>query len=135
MSVVDTTVIVAASASWHESHESAREALLRAPRLIAHCAIETFSVLTRLPAGRHLSGTDVRDFLAEHFEGDPLVLSSHAHGTFVARLVETGIAGGAAYDALIAATASEAGEELISLDRRALPVYARMGADARLLAA
>jgi hypothetical protein len=47
---VDTSVVVAAFASWHEGHLAALECLRRDPRLPAHVAIETFSVITRLPA-------------------------------------------------------------------------------------
>lgn len=49
MKAVDSSVVIAAFASWHESHESARRALAARPRAIAHAAVETYSVLTRLP--------------------------------------------------------------------------------------
>jgi predicted nucleic acid-binding protein len=45
----------------------------------------------------------------------------------------TGIAGGAIYDALIAATALHAGEVLATLDRRAIRRYEAFGARVRLL--
>jgi hypothetical protein len=41
MIAVDTSVAVAAFASWHERHEQARQALDDDVRLVAHCAIET----------------------------------------------------------------------------------------------
>lgn len=49
MIVINTRVVVAAFASWHEGHASAVSALARRPRLSAHVAVEAFSVLTRLP--------------------------------------------------------------------------------------
>lgn len=50
MTAVDTSLVVAAFASWHERHEAARRAMDGGVRLIEHCALETYSVLTRLPA-------------------------------------------------------------------------------------
>lgn len=50
MIALDTSVAIAVFASWHEAHSVAVEAIGPSPRLPAHAAIETFSVLTRLPA-------------------------------------------------------------------------------------
>jgi predicted nucleic acid-binding protein len=44
------------------------------------------------------------------------------------------LTGGAAYDALIAATALRAGASLVSLDRRALATYQTVGVGFELLA-
>lgn len=50
MIAADTSVVVAAFATWHEGHASALAAMKRQPpRLPAHVGLETFSVLTRLP--------------------------------------------------------------------------------------
>ena len=49
MIVADSSLVIATFASWHEQHEEADRALTPDVRLIAHSAIETFSVLTRLP--------------------------------------------------------------------------------------
>lgn len=49
MIAVDTSIVVAAFASWHEAHEAARGALSEEPRLPAQVAVESYSVLTRLP--------------------------------------------------------------------------------------
>jgi predicted nucleic acid-binding protein len=43
------------------------------------------------------------------------------------------VAGGAAYDALVAATAAGHRAELLTCDRRALPVYERYGIRIRML--
>ena len=45
----------------------------------------------------------------------------------MSRAADTGLAGGAIYDALIAATARHAGATLLTRDRRARPVYERVG--------
>lgn len=134
MTVVDTSVVVAAFASWHELHESADRALAAGPRLVAHCAIETYSVLTRLPAPHRAPGPVVREFLAQRFLEPYVALSAAGHSSLVGRLVELGVSGGAAYDALVAATAVAADATLISCDRRAALTYERVGVDYRLLA-
>jgi len=63
----DTSASVAAFASWHENHAAARDALDGGLRLIEHCALETYSVLTRLPPPHRSPGPLVRDFLAVRF--------------------------------------------------------------------
>lgn len=47
--------------------------------------------------------------------------------------VTQGLAGGAIYDALIAATCTHAGVKLLTLDNRARQTYAVLGADHELL--
>lgn len=133
MKAADTSLVIAAFASWHQSHAAARRALDGGLRLIEHCALETYSVLTRLPPPHRTSGEVVRDFLMVRFAQPFLRLSEKAHKDFILGLPERGVTGGAAYDALVAATAAGCGVELITCDRRALPVYERYGVRARLL--
>ena len=134
MKAADTSLVVAAFASWHEKHEAARRALDGGLRLIEHCAIETYSVLTRLPPPHRTSGKVVRDFLTARFPQPFLRLSAQAYKDFILGLPDHGVAGGAAYDALVAATAAGCGAELVTCDRRALPVYERYGLRTQLLA-
>ena len=134
MKAADTSLVVAAFASWHERHEAARRALDGGLRLIEHCAIETYSVLTRLPPPHRTSGEVVRDFLTARFPQPFLRLNAQAYKDFILGLPDHGVAGGAAYDALVAATAAGCGAELVTCDRRALPVYERYGLRTRLLA-
>lgn len=134
MKAADTSLVVAAFASWHERHEAARRALDGGLRLIEHCAIETYSVLTRLPPPHRTSGEVVRDFLTARFPQPFLRLSAQAYKDFILGLPDLGVAGGAAYDALVAATAADCGAELVTCDRRALPVYERYGLRTKLLA-
>ena len=42
MKAADTSLVVAAFASWHENHDGARRALDSGLRLIEHCAIEFY---------------------------------------------------------------------------------------------
>jgi predicted nucleic acid-binding protein len=126
-------VVVAAFASWHENHAAARDALDGGLRLIEHCALETYSVLTRLPPPHRVEGSLVRDFLAARFPDPLLRLSPRSCREFLMQLPEHGIAGGAAYDALVAATAAANGAELVTCDRRALRIYESYGVRIRLL--
>jgi predicted nucleic acid-binding protein len=130
---VDTSVVVAAFASWHEQHESARKALDGGARLIDHCSLETYSVLTRLPPPHRCTGEVVRDFLRLRFTDPYLRLDGREHKEFVFGLPEHAVTGGAAYDALVAATAVAHSAELITCDRRASSIYERYGARVVLL--
>jgi len=69
----------------------------------------------------------VRDFLAARFRQPFLRLSAPAYRDFLRHLPDHGVSGGASYDALVAATASSHGAELVTCDRRAAPVYERYG--------
>jgi predicted nucleic acid-binding protein len=83
--------------------------------------------LTRLPPPHRASGELVRDFLRERLPRPFLRLSAKAYRKVSFELPDQGIAGGAVYDALIAATAAEHGAELLSCDRRATSNYERYG--------
>ena len=134
MKAADTSLVVAAFASWHQGHDGARRALDGGLHLIEHCALETYSVLTRLPPPHRAPGDIVRDFLAARFPDPLLRLSASQYRVFVLGLPERRVVGGAAYDALVAATAIANDAELITCDRRAIPVYERFGVRSRLLA-
>jgi predicted nucleic acid-binding protein len=131
---VDTSVVVAAFASWHEHHDRARMALDDGARLIDYCALETYSVLTRLPPPHRSTGEIVRDFLRLRFVEPYLRLDARGYRRFVLELPERGITGGAAYDALVAATAIAHCADLITCDRRAAPIYESFGVDVLFLA-
>lgn len=135
MRAADTSLVVAAFASWHEHHNAARLALDGGLRLVEHCALETYSVLTRLPPPHRVAGPVARDFLAARFSQPFLRLGDQAYRKFLLELPECGIAGGSAYDALVAATAAAHGVELVTCDRRASPVYERYGVRSILLGA
>ena len=133
MKAVDTSLVVAAFASWHEKHEPARRALDDGLRLIEHCALETYSVLTRLPAPHRARSEVVRDFIRARFPQPYLRLSNEAYRAFILGLPGREVTGGAAYDALVAATAAEHDAELATCDRRAAVIYERYGVRAHIL--
>jgi predicted nucleic acid-binding protein len=124
---VDTSVVVAGFASWHEGHRLAAAALLREPRVPAHVLVETYSVLTRLPPPHRAPSAIVTAFLAQRFHQAPLTLAPRAWLRFLDVVAGLGITGGAAYDALVAETARRAGATLLTRDRRAITVYEKIG--------
>ena len=134
MKAADTSLVIAAFASWHERHDGARRALDGGLRLVEHCALETYSVLTRLPAPHRTAGAVVREFLRTRFPQPYLRLSAVEYKNFVLGLPDQHVAGGAAYDALVAATAASCRAELVTCDQRALPIYERYGVRTQLLA-
>ena len=133
MKAADTSLVVAAFASWHEQHETARRVLDAGVRLIDHCALETYSVLTRLPAPHRSPAPVVMDFLRARFPQPFLRLSEARYRAFVLDLAGQGVTGGAAYDALVAATAAATRAELVTCDRRAAAAYDTYGVRFQLL--
>ena len=129
MKAVDTSVVVAAFATWHPAHVAARQTLDVAPRLPGHAGLEAYSVLTRLPPPHRAPASDVRAFLEREFAEPWLVLPGAELGALIQRLVDLGITGGATYDAVIGATAKRAGASLITRDRRARTIYEQLGVE------
>jgi predicted nucleic acid-binding protein len=133
VNAVDTSVVVAAFATWHEAYAPARAVLDLSPRLPAHAGLETYSVLTRFPAPNRAKAVDVRAFLRKEFPGPWLDLAGEAVPELIDLLVDQDIVGGATYDALVGSTAKAAGATLYTCDRRARLVYERIGVDVRFV--
>lgn len=134
MIAADTSVVVAAALPWHQSHAVARSALEGSKSsLLGQVAIETYSVLTRLPPPRRVPAQAALDYLRRGFESPPLVLSASGYRDLIELAADEGIVGGAVYDALVAATAQEAGAALLTLDRRAATTYQLLGVAYRLV--
>lgn len=133
MTAADTSVVVAAFASWHEQHDAAREALDSGLGLVEHCALETYSVLTRLPAPHRAPAEVVREFIATRFPDPWLRLTPFAYRKFISGLAKLNVTGGSVYDALVAATAAAHAVPLITCDRRAAPTYERYGIRVQIL--
>ena len=128
MKAVDSSVVIADFATWHEHHSIARRAMASRPRLIAQAAIESYSVLTRLPPPHRAQPSIVHAFITERFTEPFLTLSEPGYQELLATITAGQILGGPAYDALIAFTAVEHQATLLSLDRRATPTYEAVGA-------
>ena len=133
MKAVDSSVVIAAFASWHEHHAVARKAMAARPRLIAHAAVESYSVLTRLPPPHRASPDIVHAFITGRFTEPFLTLSETGYQELLATVAAGQILGGPAYDALIAFTAAEHNATLMSLDQRASATYETVGAQVEQL--
>lgn len=119
----DTSVLVAGFATWHEAHQSAARALNRGVHLIAHTAMETYSVLTRLPPPHRVAPDAVQAYLADVTSADYLTLDPRSHRDLISYLAAHNVTGGAAYDALVGSTAHAAGATLLTRDGRAVRTY------------
>lgn len=128
MKAVDSSVVIAAFATWHEHHAIARKAMAGRPRLVAHAAVESYSVLTRLPPPHRAHPSIVHAFITERFTEPFLILSETGYQELLATVTTRQILGGPAYDALIAFTAAEHQATLLSLDRIASATYEAVGA-------
>jgi predicted nucleic acid-binding protein len=130
---VDTSVVVAALASWHDGHAAARKVVDGGAVLPAPAAVEAFSVLTCLGGDRRVPPQPVWDALSQTFPPPWPALDGAEYFHALERIVESHVAGGAAYDAIIAITAANIGAVLVSADRRAAPTYERLGVSFRLV--
>ena len=88
--------------------------------------METYSVLTRLPGDIRVAPDDAARLLAERF-APPFLLGPEVAGRLPQVLGKLGIAGGAAYDALVALAAAEHGADLATRDGRARSTYETVG--------
>lgn len=129
---VDSSIAIAAFGEWHELHGPAVEALGGSPALVAHAALEAYSVLTRLPEPFRAPAATVIEYMRRNFPGRRLALPDAEQRQLPERMERTGIRGGSVYDGLVGLTAAAADAELLSLDARAAETYARLGVDYRL---
>jgi predicted nucleic acid-binding protein len=109
---VDTSVLVAGILLWHEHHDLARkaiEAALEAGTLVlpVPVLIESYAVMTRLPAPHRLSPADAQSLLHGNFGRQPTVdgLTGPECWAMLDDLAADGVAGGRTYDAQILAVA------------------------------
>jgi len=130
---VDTSVVVAGFSPWHERHVVCRELLDERPAIVGHALVESFSVLTRLPAPFRMPAPLASRLLCANFPARPLMLTAANQQQFIEDLAAWTVVGGAVYDALIAVTAQSHGAQLATLDERAARTYLAAGADTRVI--
>ncbi|MBI5491080.1 MAG: PIN domain-containing protein [Deltaproteobacteria bacterium] len=133
---MDTSAIVALLCGWHERHaetmRGVEERIRRGYSLVvpAHALVETYAVLTRLPAPHRLSGEVAFRLLRQNFRSSARVraLAAAEYWTVLADAVDSGIAGGATYDAVVATSARKGGATcLLTLNLRHFASFQRPG--------
>lgn len=129
----DTSVVVPALTSWHESHDVARRAVSVVSRLPAQVVLEAVAVLTRLPHGLAVPARTAVEVIQDAFPDSPWVPAAAEHSDLVAQIAASRLRGGQIYDALIGATARAARATLLSRDRRALAAYTAVGVDVEVV--
>jgi len=113
----DTSVLVAAMVESHPHHERSLARLRKARAggitwaVAAHSIAETYAVLTTLPVKPRISAALALRLIRENIVGSAeiVALSTQEYLAAAAQLAETGILGGAIYDALLALAAEKAG--------------------------
>jgi predicted nucleic acid-binding protein len=131
--LLDTSTAVALILEDHEAHDSTLDAVRgRRLGLAGHAWFETFSVLTRLPAGLRRSPADALRILARNFPASEFLGEAEA-ADLVRELARLRISGGAVYDALVGAAARQHRRSLASRDARARPVYEALGVEIEVI--
>ncbi len=97
--------------------------------IVGHVLVEAYSVLTRLPRNQRVRPELALSALSAAFLDDPVVLAGAEIRELIQTLGRSGVAGGAAYDAVVAETARRHGLTLITLDERATTTYEAIGVD------
>lgn len=134
MTALDTSIVIAAFAPWHEAHEAARRAVTPEVVLPAHVVTETYAVLTRMPEPFRMDAKTVAEYLERQWGGRIIAPDAELYESLPAAVATPGVIGGSTYDALVGLTAHRFGHQLLSLDLRAERVYRSLGIDYRLLA-
>ena len=123
---LDTSVLIALVAGWHEEHGPTRDAVesmlsKRHPLVVpAPALVEAYSVLTRLPPPHRVSPDVANELLRANFADATVpVLPSSGIWRALDEAVERGVAGGRVHDWLIARTARHHGPcILLTLNER-----------------
>lgn len=135
----DSSVIVASLLTWHEHHAAslrALEAALDAGPLVVPAAalVESYAVITRLPAPHRLSPRNAHALLEASFAASTRVesLTGGECWAMLASLADQAIAGGRTYDAQILAAAMKSGASVfLTLNLEDFGALAREGIEIR----
>ena len=133
VALLDTSAAIALMVEDHDAHVATLDAVRgRRLGLAGHAWFETYSVLTRLPAGLRRSPADALRLLAGNFPASGFLGEAEA-ADLGGELAGLGVSGGAVYDALVGAAARQHRLPLVSADARARPVYEALGLDIELI--
>jgi len=122
---LDTSVIVPTLLTWHDRHVSAlslyRAALAEGPVIVpTRVLVESFSVITRMPAPHQLAPAAAVELLSTNLRGKTRAVDFPADERwhFLEASARAGVSGGAVYDAEIVHTAVAAGARgIVTFDR------------------
>jgi predicted nucleic acid-binding protein len=114
--LLDTSVLVAGTLRLHADYQRARPWLLKASKgevqaiIAAHALAEAYAVLTRLPRPLRASPAVAWQLIERNVlnSTEIIALTSADYRDLIEHLAQTGIAGGATYDAVIACVAAQA---------------------------
>lgn len=114
---LDSSCVIAFCLAWHADHarimDAIRRRLAAKQRLVlpVHVLLESFSVLTRMPAPQCLSPAQAEAALSANFASSAEVAALDGRAAWLAirELASGGLGGGLLYDAIIAHTARQAG--------------------------
>jgi predicted nucleic acid-binding protein len=134
VTALDTSVVIAAFAPWHEAHTAARRAVTPETVVPAHVVTETYAVLTRMPEPFRMDATTAAEYLARQWRGRVIAPDAELYESVTTAAATARVTGGGTYDALVGLTAHSFGHELLSLDLRAERTYRTLGIAYRLLA-
>ena len=133
VALLDTSAAIALVVEDHDAHVATLDAVRgRQLGLAGHAWFETYSVLTRLPAGLRRSPADALRLLAGNFPASRFLGEAEAADLGV-ELAGLRISGGAVYDALVGAAARQHRLPLVSADARTRHVYQALGVDIELV--
>jgi len=133
VTALDTSVVVAAFAPWHESHDIARRSVTSDAVIPAHVATETYATLTRMPEPFRMDPTVVASYLDRQWGGRILAPDADLYASLTKSAATARVTGGSTYDALVGLTAHSFGHQLLSLDMRAERTYRSLGIGYTLL--
>lgn len=113
--------MIATVCSWHEHHKAAaaeiERRLDRGERVMvpAPALVETYAVLTRLPAPHRLAPADAWALVKANFVARRKVvaLTGRSYAEVVRELAQQALGGGRSYDAVIAACARHARADVL----------------------
>jgi predicted nucleic acid-binding protein len=129
----DSSVTIPALSRDHPARIPAAEALALCDTTIAHVAVETYSVLTRLPPPHQIDAASAARALSARLPSTYATLDADAYASAPSRLAAAGVSGGATYDGQIALTALEHDLEIITRDKRAERTYRALNVPYQLL--
>ncbi|HSV37953.1 MAG TPA: type II toxin-antitoxin system VapC family toxin [Nocardioidaceae bacterium] len=131
--LLDTSAAIALVQPNHAKHAVVRAVVRgRSLGLAGHAELETYSVLTRLPAPQRLTPATALRLIRTNFPHTKRLTTTRAAG-LLDELVELNLAGGSTYDALVALTARHHDLTLLSADTRAADTYRALAIDFTLV--